>query len=772
MRFLTTSVGVAIVAGSLVGLTEVSSEASSAQFRMGSDTTLTADQKDLLDSRWDGGEHSGKLICTSLYISGANFQDRVIARKQAKAACTYLGDRTGLEYYFQGKPTEASSMVGAVFIRTQRSEDQPTEQDRQSESDAVSVSRTVALPEMDMSSSATASQEIIEEANKRLESIGEVTEVVCTAVVGENWTADRVAIAAKKAESLCKTLAASTEGTFRFQTKSSRSSWAGRLMLTTITGVSRESTGDQSSESSKSSTSEPPRSSAPQPPSTAPRQDPFPGPRNPVRPPQGNQTPVNEERQVESQQDLPVPELEPITVEISGEALPGQTVTAEFSNVPVGATVTCVWHDAEASATRQVISNVCTVTVPSGSALYFSATVTQGDLEIHNVVDRQICDICSLPEPEAPSLQIVGDRYVGEMLRVVVSPLPEGSTVACSWESNGSYNNTIYSRSCNFTPNRQITGPIFVRAIATIPGKPGWSSGFVSVGRIVYRPIAPSPALVISGERFIGETLTASVGSLPPGASLSCTWESRGSYNNTIYGRSCNFNLDKRYGNETLWVRAVVTLPNHADWSSGYVNVGSIGYRQFSSTPELNVAGTLRVGETITVEIASQPEGSTVSCQWYTPGYISATVHSTDCSLPITLSLANSANGAQGLFLKVSVGKPGFDSWRVTRQIQNVELLVFNPTFEVIGDRTVGSTLVASVTNIPDGSVVSCTWSRQNPRGANVSREEYSRSCELTITPELKSSINRYSWGMDVSVRVNKTGYPQWSRGLSGIFIQ
>jgi hypothetical protein len=764
------AVAVAVAAGSLVSLTEMSGEASSAQLRMGSETTLTADQKNLLDSRWEGGEISGKLICTSLFLSGADFEDRVVARKQAKAACTYLREKTGLEIFFQGKPTDATNMVGAVFIRTHQSEVKPNQEEQQNESDTLSVSKTVALPEMDMSSSATASQEIIDEANKRLSSMGLAMEVVCTAVVGEDWQAEKVALAAKKAKSLCQALATSSNATVRFQTKVSKSSWAGRLMLTTIAEVGGDSPPNRTSEATRSAPVQPPRSNVPQPPRTNPGQETPASSRNPNRPPQEIPSPNEDEDQTVNQQQNPEPE--PITVEISGTALPGQSMSAEFSNVPDGATVTCTWHNGADSETRQVMSDTCTVTVPNGSALYFSAMVTQGDSELYRVVAREICDVCSVPAPEAPTLQIVGDRYVGELLRVVVSPLPEGSTVACSWESNGSYNNTIYSSSCNFTPNRQITGAIFVKATATIPGKPNWSSGFVSVGQIVYRPISPAPSLAISGERFVGGTLEANVGTLPPGAALSCTWESRGSFNNTIYGRSCNFALAQRFGDGSLWVRAVVSLPNHADWTSGYVNVGAIGYRQFSPQPELSLTGTLRVGETITATIANQPDGSSVSCNWYTPGYIGPTVHGTSCGLTLTNSLANVANGGQGLFVRVSVSKTGFDSWAVTRQIQNVELLVFNPTFELIGERSVGATLVASVTNIPEGSVVSCLWSRKNRRGANVSAVEYSTACELTITPELKSSINQYSWGMDLQIRVNKPDYPQWSRLISGIFIQ
>ena len=773
MRIASMVITATIAAGAIIMVPGSNvAEASAAQLRMGSEVTLTSAQEVFLDERWGAAEQSGKIICTSLHSAGANFENRVIARKQAKAACTYLGEKYGSDFYFQAKPTEVASMVGAVFIRTHKPQvfEPQTGTEASSESSSVSISKTIALPEMNFSSSSTVSREIVDVANERLSSIEGVAEIVCTAVVGENWDASRIALSLLKAKSLCLSL--STEGTVttRFQTKISKSAWAGRLMLTTVSQSERSTTPSQERSASESQPVQPSRPKPTQPPRSPSAQETAPGSSSPNRSPQNSAPGETEENEGSNQETLPEPE--PITVDISGTAVPGQLLTAAFSNVPTGATVTCIWHDSRDSVSREVLGSSCSISVPDGTALYFSATVSQGGAELFSVSDRQICDLCVSPEPEDPTMEIVGERYVGNTLRIVVSPLPEGSTVVCSWESNGSYNNTIYSNSCNFTPNRQITGAIFVRAIATIPGKPGWSSGFVSVGKIMYRPISPTPSLVVSGERFVGETLTASVGPLPPGASLSCTWESRGIYNSTTFGRSCSFALDKRYGNETLWVRAVVSLPNHSDWSSGYVNIGSIGYRQFSSTPELNLTGTLRVGETITAEIANQPEGSSVSCEWYTLGYNGPIVKATSCSVPMTLSLATTANGAQGLFLKVSVGKSGYDSWRTTRQIPNVELLVFNPTFEVIGDRTVGSTLVASVTNIPDGSVVSCRWSRKNPRGANVSRVEYSTACELTITDELKRSINLYSWGMDVQVTVNKADYPQWSRLQSGIFIQ
>lgn len=771
MRIASMVIAATIAAGAIIMAPGSNvAEASAAQLRMGSEVTLTSAQEGFLDERWGAAEQSGKLICTSLHSAGAGFNDRVIARKQAKAACTYLGEKYGLDFFFQAKPTDVASMVGTVFIRTHKPQPLKTQTgaESSSESSSISISKTIALPEMNLTSS-TASREIIDVANERLGSIdGFVVEIVCTAVVGENWDASRVALSLLKARSLCSSLLTESTVTTRFQTKISKSAWAGRLMLTTVSQSERSTTPIQERSVSESQPVQPSRPSPAQPP----RSPSAPGSSNPDRSPQNSAPSENDEDEGLSQETIPAPEREPIAVDISGTALPGQLLTAAFTNVPTGATVACIWHDSRANVPREVLGSSCSISVPDGTALYFSATVSQGGAELFSVSDRQICDLCASPEPEDPTMEIVGERYVGETLRVIVSPLPEGSTVACSWESNGSYNNTIYSNSCNYTPNRQITGAIFVRAVATIPGRPEWSSGFVSVGNILYRPISPTPSLVVSGERFVGETLTASVGPIPPGASLSCTWESRGSYNNTIYGRSCNFALSQRFGDGSLWVRAVVSLPNHADWSSGYVNLGPIGYRQFSPEPELNISGTLRVGETITAQITNQPEGSSVTCNWYTPGYIAPTQHGTSCSLLLTNSLANAANGGQGLFVRVSVAKSGFDTWGATRQIQNVELLVFNPTFEVIGDRTVGSTLVASVTNIPEGSVVSCLWSRKNPRGSNVSRVEYSTACELTITDELKRSINLYSWGMDVQVRVNKAEYPQWSRLQSGIFIQ
>ena len=51
---------------------------------LGSSTELNDSQKQELESFWTDKVAPGKFICSGLYLEGADFDDRVASRKQAK----------------------------------------------------------------------------------------------------------------------------------------------------------------------------------------------------------------------------------------------------------------------------------------------------------------------------------------------------------------------------------------------------------------------------------------------------------------------------------------------------------------------------------------------------------------------------------------------------------------------------------------------------------------------------------------------------------------
>jgi hypothetical protein len=176
-----------------------------------------------------------------------------------------------------------------------------------------------------------------------------------------------------------------------------------------------------------------------------------------------------------------------------------------------------------------------------------------------------------------PVFNLLGDKFVGSTLQVDVGTIDDGASVSCSWESLGSYYNTVYSTSCSYTPRQRFSsGGLNVIVTVSKSGFASWYSGDINVGDITLRPMTNTPIFNLLGNRVVGSTLQVDVGTVDEGASISCSWDSLGSYNNTNFSTSCSYTPRKRFGSGGLNVIVTVSKSGFASWSSGYINVGAI----------------------------------------------------------------------------------------------------------------------------------------------------------------------------------------------------
>jgi hypothetical protein len=85
-----------------------------------------------------------------------------------------------------------------------------------------------------------------------------------------------------------------------------------------------------------------------------------------------------------------------------------------------------------------------------------------------------------------------------------------------------------------------------------------------------------TPVFNLLGNKVVGSTLQVDVGTIDEGASISCSWDSLGSYSNTNFSKSCSYTPRQRFSSGGLNVSVTVSKSGFASWYSGYINVGAI----------------------------------------------------------------------------------------------------------------------------------------------------------------------------------------------------
>lgn len=366
--------------------------------------------------------------------------------------------------------------------------------------------------------------------------------------------------------------------------------------------------------------------------------------------------------------------------------------------------------------------------------------------------------------PGVPTLSIAGSLVIGTRVTATVLNVSESATLTCKWHDNKVYL-TVYSSACSFVP--QTAGGLYLDITARVGNSAVFSLSKQYVGKVEPPAMLNTPTLTIEGEKYVGERLVVNVGTIDPEATVTCTWDSLGSYSNTHYSSMCFFDLSSAYSSGTLNVKVTVTRTGFKTWTSGYVNIGAVTKRTFSPMPTLSLVGEQMAGETLQAVVENLPEGATMTCEWGRSGYNGWYQIASGCDLTLTSAHSD-------LTALVRITKPNYNSVSLAAVTGTIKQHTFTPTLSIDGDIVVGNTVSLLVSGIPEDASVSCEWARANPSGSNSTATVYSSTCQLTLTDGVRTSAN-YNFanlgGLYVRVRINKTNYYQWSGGISGMTV-
>jgi uncharacterized protein YodC (DUF2158 family) len=274
--------------------------------------------------------------------------------------------------------------------------------------------------------------------------------------------------------------------------------------------------------------------------------------------------------------------LQAPTITLSGERYIDSTLTLSVTNVEEGASIRCTWFFPNGySQTSEVAgcSHTPTRTLSAG-ALRYVVEMTKPDFTTWRSGEIPVEAITLRPPPPPPSVNLSGEFYVGSQLRLNISDVPEGSTVRCTWYYPNNYSQISEVAGCAFTPNSSFrSGEVKYLVTVTKTGTATWSSGQVPVSAITLRPMVNTPVFSLVGDRFEDSPLRVEVGTVDEGVTIRCSWESLGSYSNTVFSSSCSYTPTRRFSSGGLNVRVIVSKTGFASWSSGWVNVGPITTR-------------------------------------------------------------------------------------------------------------------------------------------------------------------------------------------------
>ena len=660
---------------------------------LGTSTELNESQKEELESFWTDKVAPGKFICSGLHLEGASFDDRVASRKQAKETCNYLSQSFDLENWYQAKPTSAASLVGAVYVRLKRDEPQEAASEDSSSTASASVSPTVSqttsLPEADYSTSSL-SEEVLRAGLEKAAEFESPSEIVCTSVVGESAESAERARAMEKASRLCEEIASKTGSKVRHQVKVSKTSWAGRMMLTSIWSSKAE---EKSTEEKQidvpgdSATAESDPISPPNPPSRPISQPPSPPDSSPA-PAESDEpvTPEEEETEpspTEEQPPAPTPDFSKSGLDFFGSVLLGSQLRLADSNAEEGETVRCRWYRDNRLGGTYGTECAITISIDMFSRnLYLEAVFAGSAGERRVTADFGVIDYAEFEETINFSLggdiyrNSEGDITWGSTPTVVASPLPSGARLTCIWyRGTDVVTSPRLSNDCSLPINldSSFLGH-WVEARAQV-SKQGYRT--VTSRLTIKRPsgardLLSPPEFSIAGDIFRnsdgditwGSTVTVSTGSIDDGARLSCLWfTGRNWVTGTRWSTECSLpiSLDSPFLGNYVEVRAEVSKPGYRS-STTILNIGRPSdWRDFILAPETSISGRYAVGSSLQIEVGPVDDGAQISCLWYTgdsyPYAARAERWSTDCTLLVT-----SESGFLGQYLRarVVISKTGY----------------------------------------------------------------------------------------------------------------
>ena len=318
------------------------------------------------------------------------------------------------------------------------------------------------------------------------------------------------------------------------------------------------------------------------------------------------------------------------TPTLSGTMTVDQTVTATAGTWDSGVALSYQWRrDGEAiaganSSTYQIVA------ADVGAVLTISVTGTKAS---HNPVTKTSTASAAISSgalSTTPAPTITGTLTEGETLTATAGSWDSGVTLAYQWLRAGSPIASATAATYDLVA-ADVGAAISVRVTGSLAGYTSVSKTSSATAAIAEQAVAPvslssqslHPTPTVAGEVFVGETLTATVGTWDAASTLSYRW----------------LRNDVPISGETL-PEYVLT---EADFGSvisfevtatrtGYVTLGEVSAGvgpitsavsaqaeapSFVLTPTPTVSGSTVAGSTLTATVGTWDDGAILSYQWY-----------------------------------------------------------------------------------------------------------------------------------------------------------
>ncbi|PJJ65651.1 hypothetical protein [Compostimonas suwonensis] len=376
-------------------------------------------------------------------------------------------------------------------------------------------------------------------------------------------------------------------------------------------------------------------------------------------------------------------------VTVTGDAVPGGTLTAALSAVPG---LGYQWLDAEGDpivgATGQTFSPTA---AQSGGVV--SVRVTAPDPDSFYAAPRTAIASSRpiVPGFDTASVTVSGEPVVGRTLTADIDFSPEPDDVVYEWSAGGT---TLGTGSSYVIQESDLGEELTVSATAT---KEGYATTIVESEptEAVSAEFGSAPVVSIGGTPAVGGTLSAHIDSeaVPVPSGYDYAWFAGGE---PIDGADDDeLVLTAAQEHLTITVQVTPVKKGYVGGTGSSAATAAVAPGAFTSLPEVVVVGDLVVGGTLTIGIRSDavPQPTSYRGLWLADGVPitgdaadSLTLTAAQEGAVITVAVAPVLAGYEGGGVvsppTAAVGKGGFSQ---------------TPEISIVGDAVVGGTLTAHI---------------------------------------------------------------------------
>jgi hypothetical protein len=366
---------------------------------------------------------------------------------------------------------------------------------------------------------------------------------------------------------------------------------------------------------------------------------------------------------------------------ISGTAKVGSTLTVTAPVWSPAAAFTYEWKAGGATVdtglthviTAAELNTRITVTARGTASGFVAATATSAPYDPTSHGEFAV----------TPSPTISGAAKVGSVLTAVAPVWTPTATFTYIWKSG----DTVVATGNSYTPTGAYAGkPITLvatgNAVGYLPSTSTVTTSPLSTG------ILATTAPMISGDAKVGSTLTVSAPSWTPAAAFTYQWKA----GTSVVVAGTSHVLTAADAGKTITVTAVGAATGYTDESVTSSAVGPVALGTFAATPAAAIAGTAKVGWTLSV--AGDPGWGPAAAFTYT-WKSGESVVGTGTSYTVTPS-----NAGHTITLVTSGAADGYitaSSASSTGPAANGTLIAGSPT--ITGGMIFGSTLAANTGN-------------------------------------------------------------------------